>query len=305
MTILVAAGICYLALRILALWAAYHAAKKHNTAAFESQRAQGKDIWRAVFMSLIVPGVGHLYLGRWFAGVAIAGLFAALPVTGWGRLICLALWVFAPLHVYFASSWRRPGPRHAWVLLAVMAVLGPLLNLTVTLWVLQSHIVEVYRISADGMAPTARGGTYVATNKLAYRSHEPAVGDIIVYTPPDHPLATDRTVVCQRVVATGGQTVQVRNGLVWIDGQYGEPTQEINRFTSSYPDPSKQSDYFAHGVTEPYLVPKGCYFVLGDNRANSLDSRCYGAIARQAITGKVVRVIWPLNSRPLYGRASP
>ncbi len=303
--VLVAVFLAYFALWIGAILAAFLAAKRGNTADFESRRTQGRDPWRAVFYNLVVPGVGHLYLGRWFIGgvaVTLAGALAGRPST-YSGIALVALRTLAAFHVHFIASDYRPKPRRPLILLAALVPAVSLLNgpLMASL-VIRPYVGEVYLISGQSMAPTLWKGTRIVANKLTYRWHEPAVGDIAVLTPPDHPLVIDRTVVCHRIVAIGGQTVQVRGGFVWIDGEYAEPHETPHRFITSIAVNDKNASYFAYGVSEPYRVPEGCYFVLGDNRAISLDSRGYGAMPRKSITGKVVRVLWPLNTLPLYDK---
>ncbi|MBN1362990.1 MAG: signal peptidase I [Sedimentisphaerales bacterium] len=297
----------YVTLWIGAIVAAFRVAKRGNTADFESARTQGKNPWRAVFYTLVVPGVGHLYLGRWFIGGVVVTLAGALAghQGSYSGIALLALRAVAGFHAYFATGDDRPSLRPALIALAAVAIGIPAMNHALVWLAVRPYVCEVYRMGGNSMAPTIRNGTRVVSNKLIYQGQGPAAGDIVILTPPDHPLVSDRTVVCHRIAATGGQTVQVREGLVWIDGECREPRGTPHRSLSSKVISKYSAPYSAYGVTEPYRIPEGCYFVLGDNRINGLDSRCYGAIPGEAIVGKVVRVLWPLNTPPLYGHKGP
>ncbi len=299
--------LCSAIVHIGAPWSAHRAAKRRNTADFESQRREGKDPWLAVFLTLIVPGLGHLYLRRWIVGAVGIVLVVALPARGstYGQIAFIALRALFAFHAYFVHRTNGFNRRKALVVLTAVAVGAPALFHVLASCVLKPLVVEVYMITAQSMAPTIRKGMRVTANKLAYRWHEPAVGDIIVLTDPMDSGPTSGVPIMKRIVAVGGQMVHVRGGLVWIDGQYREPTHEQNRLVSDRYLSRIEAKYFIYGVAEPYRVPEGCYFVLGDNRDNSLDSRCYGAVPKEAIIGKVARVLWPLNRPPLYGPESP
>lgn len=300
--------LCLLALQMGSSVAAFRAAWKSNTGDFERQRTWQKDPWLAVFLSVIWPGLGHLYLRRWITGGVLILAYFVLPPAGRNTYTFVAtagLRMLVPFFAYFASPAPRRKSRQPLVVFGSVFIGVVSLTVLVAL-VLRSCVVHITIVEGRSMAPTLHNGMRMVVDKLVYRWQEPTVGDIISFVPPDHLSVTDRRPNMKRVVATGGQTVQVRDGFVWIDGQRREPPGTPQDYIATYfqPAPNRQADYFACGVTEPYRVPEDCYFVLGDNRANSLDSRCYGAVPRESIAGKVVRVLWPLNAPPLYGDES-
>ena len=111
-------------------------------------------------------------------------------------------------------------------------------------------------------------------------------GDIVTF---NDPLSPGRVLI-KRVIAVGGQVVDINNddGLVYVDG---EPLQE------PYTDglPSYRLDNSIANVTYPYRVPEGELWVMGDNRTNSQDSRYFGSIDRDTVTGRGALIYWPLD----------
>jgi signal peptidase I len=137
-------------------------------------------------------------------------------------------------------------------------------------------VAEPFRIPSESMEPTLAPGDQALVDKLAYRgSATPHRGDLVAFHAP-------RTgdVLLKRVVAVGGDTVGIEDGRLVVDGRIvREP----------YADPDAiDSVYFG-----PVRVRPGTVFVLGDNRANSDDSRDFGAVPDDRIIGRAVARVWP------------
>jgi signal peptidase I len=110
----------------------------------------------------------------------------------------------------------------------------------------------------------------------------PDVGDIVVFERP-RGAPDDELLLVKRVVAEGGQTVEVRDGEVWVDGRaVAEPYL-----------PSGTTTEEPCGPRGPIDVPPGSLFVLGDARDRSLDSRCFGPVPASSVVGSVVAAVWP------------
>lgn len=136
-------------------------------------------------------------------------------------------------------------------------------------------VVQSYRVQGRSMEPSFLEGQYLMVNKLIYRLHTPRRGDVIVFWPPKF---TDRPYI-KRVIALPGERITLRNGAIFIDGVLLDEPSYI---------PS----------TVPYrestlLVPEGQYYVLGDNRGNSSDSRFWGPVPEENIIGTVWFSYWP------------
>ena len=139
-------------------------------------------------------------------------------------------------------------------------------------------VVEAFWIPSGSMIPTLQINDRVLVNKFIYRFTEPKPGEIVVFQSVDDP----NTDLIKRVVAVAGDKVAVRNGRLLVNG---EPQKEP--FTNeNLPDRS----FFAATT-----VPDGHVFVMGDNRANSQDSRVWGPLPKKNIEGEAFLRFWPLD----------
>jgi signal peptidase I len=137
-------------------------------------------------------------------------------------------------------------------------------------------VVEAFWIPSASMVPTLKYGDRVLVNKFIYRFTEPQRGDIIVFKS----VEGDDQDLIKRVVGVPGDEIAVRGGKLFVNG---EPQKEpyVNK---KYPDRS----FYA-----PTTVPKDHVFAMGDNRANSQDSRVFGPVPEQNIEGEAFLRFWP------------
>jgi signal peptidase I len=144
----------------------------------------------------------------------------------------------------------------------------------VLLALLARTLVSVYVVPSSSMEPTLRPGDYLlaAPYHAWWRDASPADGDVVVFS-----TAEGRTVV-KRLIAGPGELIEVSGPDVRVNGRL---------LTEPYARPGGSS------VVLPLLIPAGTYFVMGDNRADSVDSRMIGAIPRRNITARVLCVLWP------------
>jgi signal peptidase I len=139
----------------------------------------------------------------------------------------------------------------------------------------RAYVAEPFAIPAESMAPTLRPGDHVLVEKLSYRFGAPHRGDLAVFRSPD-----GGSLAVKRIVALGGDRVAIEDGVLAVDGHLQRERYVDYR--------SVDSVYFG-----PVVVPRGDVFVLGDNRADSHDSRDYGAVPRRSLIGRVVATLWP------------
>ncbi|WP_072525919.1 signal peptidase I [Clostridium sp. Marseille-P3244] len=159
-----------------------------------------------------------------------------------------------------------------WILiLGIALLLGIIINSTV--------IVNA-QIPSGSMENTIMPGDRVFGNRLSYVFGEPERFDIIIFRYPDD----ESQLFIKRIIGLPGETVEIRNGNIYIDGS-DEPLKDVD---------TKEP---MQGNFGPYTVPKGCYFVMGDNRNNSKDSRYWKHtfVSEDEILGKAVFRYWPLN----------
>jgi signal peptidase I len=139
----------------------------------------------------------------------------------------------------------------------------------------RAFVAEPFRIDSGSMLPTLRAGDQVLVDKRAYRDALPRRGDLVVFHAP-------RTghVTLKRAIGLPGDTVAIEDGALVVNGR---------RRTEPYADPDAiDSVYFG-----PARVPAAGVFVLGDNRADSIDSRDFGAVSRSELIGRVRVRLWP------------
>jgi signal peptidase I len=176
---------------------------------------------------------------------------------------------------------------------------------------LQAYAVKPYRIPSASMEPTLQVGDRVLVDRFAHRvlGGDVKVGDIVVFHPPagadpDQPVCGDRregdgtSTPCahptpkrsaqtfiKRVVAVGGDRLEIRNGQVIRNGR---PADEPFAEACDLGDARCT-------FSEPITVPRGAVFLMGDNRGNSDDSRFWGPVPESWIIGKAFATYWPVN----------
>jgi len=137
-------------------------------------------------------------------------------------------------------------------------------------------VAEPFGIPSDSMAPTLISGDHVVVDKLAYRGDGSArPGQLVVFHAP-----RTNEVTLKRVVAVGGDKVEIRDGRLLVNGR---------RRVEPYTDPDAIDSVFFG----PVRVPAGTVFVLGDNRGDSADSRRFGPVPTRDVIGRVRARIWP------------
>lgn len=146
-------------------------------------------------------------------------------------------------------------------------------------FVIRTYIFELVDVPSGSMLNTIQLNDKFMVNKLAYRFGPIKRGDIVVFKYPDNP-STD---FVKRVIGIGGDTIQIKNGILYLNGV---PQQE----------PYLKEPMV--GSFGPYKVPENHYFMMGDNRNDSLDSRFWKNkyVDHSAVIGKIVVRVYPFNS---------
>jgi len=146
---------------------------------------------------------------------------------------------------------------------------------------LKTFVIQPYVIPTGSMIPTIAIGDYILAEKITYRFlHSPRTGDVVVF---DDPLKQHPQLI-KRVIATAGQTVDIKDDHVYVDGTalqepytHGEPTKPGS-------------------VDLPMVVPQGQVWLMGDNRPNSGDSRYFGPRPVSRVHGRAFWTYWPLSA---------
>jgi signal peptidase I len=228
--------------------------------------------WLAVFMGLIMPGLGQIYNGELVKGISYYIILLALNIAGlrWAALmpdkwlllgilctfaITIAINLFAVVSSYRKAktleSSYQPNQYNRWYFYLAVWLLGFVLIPVFVYGYITSNLLAAYAIPTGSMEPGVLKGDYILADKTAYRRMSPQKGDIITFIYPD-----DRSkLYIKRLEALPGETVV-------------------------FPDGSKQQ------------VPHGFIYVLGDNRNNSVDSRKFGFVPLADVLAKARQVYY-------------
>jgi len=165
--------------------------------------------------------------------------------------------------------------------------------------VIRQFAVQAFTIPSGSMMDTLLIGDYILVNKFLYGAEIPFLGvhlpglrspergDIIVFKYPNDETRD----FIKRIIAVGGDSVQVRDNRVWLNGKLlDEPYVRPGSF---HANPSTHCGYLY--ACEPLRVPPDSYFVMGDNRDNSQDSRYWGFVRREKIRGNAFLIYWSWN----------
>jgi signal peptidase I len=274
--------------------------------------SEGKISPRRPMVALLLsacPGLGQHYAGHLVRGIA---LYVALIVASWLAAIAFMfveskvsiVFLAVPfvgvgliaLDAYLCAQRQPPGYRLQWfnrpwiylgVFLFLLATVNPLMD-----QVVGKRIVRAFFETSSSMYPTILTRDIVLVNKLAF----PGRGELaLVRFSPDQGRANklSRLIddqLIKRVIAVPGDTVETRGREVFVNGA---------RLTEPYAHHSEGVGRIATGgaadVYGPQKVPPDSYFVLGDNRNVSIDSRIFGFVRKEQIGGKVTKVFWSWN----------
>ena len=260
-------------------WSAYRACRARSTPEFEDLRRSQRDAWKAFFLSRFLPGLGQLYDGRRLGGALFLILFVLiLPLRGPLSSALVGAVAAAAAVEAFMRSRGRPttSGRTPWGIAAVVWVLlGGIPILTG--WV-RLNLVQALRIPSNSMAPAlVTDDRILADMRARGRAN---VGDIVVLPFPGEP----RQRFVKRAFALPGDLIEFR-----ADGAYRNGRRVLDGAFS--PPPGSTYGYGAEG--SPYRVPEGAVFVLGDNAAQSNDSRYLGPFPLALVRGRIYKIYWP------------
>jgi signal peptidase I len=169
-----------------------------------------------------------------------------------------------------------------WIVVVVVALVAALL--------IKTFAIQAFYIPSPSMVPTLKPGDRVLVNKLSYDFHSVRIGDIVVFRrpPADTTLGIDDLI--KRVVALPGQTISVSNCKVFVNGK----AEDQSYLPKGWQNPaSEYCTVWTTSLPNPYKVPAGDLFVMGDNRKDSYDSRYWGPLPDSYIVGRAFVRMWP------------
>jgi signal peptidase I len=150
--------------------------------------------------------------------------------------------------------------------------------------VIYIFLFRPFQVSGNSMYPTFLDREYILTNIIALRFNKPKQGDVVVFKAPPDPEKD----YIKRVIGIPGDTIMIKGGVVYVNKKILDENTYLDPTVKTYPG-SFLAENFA--VT----VPPNSYFVLGDNRTGSSDSREWGFVPFSSIVGESLFVYWPVN----------
>ena len=165
----------------------------------------------------------------------------------------------------------------------ILWFLGPVIVAVVVALFVKTYVVTPYVVPTGSMLETIQEGDMLLGECVTLHFEDPEQGDIVTFRSP-----LDGETLIKRVVAVGGQTIDLVDGEVYVDGERldepytgGKPTYSLSEYVGSA------------GIEYPYVVPEGTVWVMGDNRTDSRDSRYFGPVDVDDVTSRALFIYWP------------
>lgn len=157
--------------------------------------------------------------------------------------------------------------------------------------IVRTFLFQTFWIPSASMSDTLVVDDRVLVNKLAYRFGDVKRGDVVVFDRPPNETGSIKDLI-KRVIALPGERVSIRDGEVFIDGQ-----RLVEPYTDGLPTEARTGcgagDTTGIDTEDGFVIPDGQLLVLGDNRVDSSDGRCFGPIDEDSVVGRAFFVIWP------------
>jgi len=149
--------------------------------------------------------------------------------------------------------------------------------------VIRQFVVQAFKIPSGSMMPTLLIGDHILVSKISYWFTDPHKGDIVVFR---FPKDKKRDFI-KRIIGEPGDEIQIASKVVYVNG---EPVKEP--YVMHTEDSSIEGSHSSRDNFNPAVVPPSHYFLMGDNRDNSMDSRYWGFLNRKEIKGKAFLIYW-------------
>jgi len=265
----------------------------------------------AALLSLLVPGLGQIYNGTGALGLVFLLVSIALPflwgVSGWPRhysgfvafvIAAIVIRLFIIVHAFIQARRIRETKLKKYQTATVYAFLiilclSAIIFVPARIW-MSSLGVSPYKFSTASMMPTLQKDDCLMTDPKAYDGQAPKRGALVVFAYPRD--STKRFLM--RVIATEGETVEINNKQVFIDG---EPLQESYKIhIDSHVNTKNDSRGYEDVIRDNYgpaTVPPGHFFVMGDSRDNSMDSRYWSFLPLSNVKGQALYIYWAKDKK--------
>lgn len=264
--------------------------------------------WVAGLLSLWMLGLGQLYCGHWrrtlalwLGGPALLWILALASVlkTFAGLLVACSLGLlYLAWVVWDAVRLARGATSYSlrrfnrWYLYLLLGLASPYAVRPLVAFL----PVRAFQVPSSSMEPTLVPGDHLVADMARWRKHAPSRGDLVIYQPPENPQVT----VIKRVLAVGGERIEIRHWTVYIDGQPLAHDWGTTRAREPLFGPGLASELPGESLA-PIEIPPGHFFAVGDNREGSWDSRFYGPVPNELLRGQPLYLYWA-KDRSRIGR---
>ena len=299
--------------------------------------------WLAIMLSLIVPGLGHIYCGKIVRGLGLAFLFGLFGSTIWAAIVYLsplqavffsilllayfAIWLIPAIDSYLIAKHTKSDYElkdYNRLLVYILWAVISTESTTIGALHFREKFLEAFRVPVASNYPTIVPNDRFLANKLAYKDRDPQRGDLIVFINPE-----DRRInYIKRIVAIAGDTVETKNSELYINDRKLQrrqlPDFNLDRIRveihgellkgNVYEEINGNAKYNIFLAQPPHnntsadaakiTVPKYQCFVLGDNRNLSHDSRHFGPIPLATIIGRADFLYCPAQDWSRFGSLS-
>ena len=263
--------------------------------------------WTASLLTFLQPGFGHLYCGSWTKGI----YFYLLSKVAIIILGCFLLWFpFPKINVvisvilgigfiaiiikYSVDFARQEGdfyvlkPINKWYFyLLILAIVWAGEGLFLDDFI-KNSFARAFKFPSASMIPTVLKGDHVLANNLNYYFKEPERNELVTFLYPED----ESKVFLKRIIGLPGDTLQIKDKVLFMNREKVEDQPYTQRIDPGIIDGQiNPRDNFG-----PITVPPNSYFVMGDNRDQSLDSRFFGFVKREKILGRVSVIYWSWDS---------
>lgn len=266
----------------------------------------------AVLLSIGATGLGHLYCGKLTKGLALfffsfvfapiivvsvqsaASVFSVIAVIS-SIILFLGVFLYAIIDSYMLAkrighdfALREYNRSYIYMMFIVVSVSYPS-NLANSI---RDNLLQAYKIPSASMSPSLLPGDYILINKTTYKQQSPKRGDVVVFVNPNQRHQD----FIKRIVAMPGDSLEIKDSIAYVNGLPEKTTQGIGQKAREDCNSSPCTEY------KKIEIPNGHCFVLGDNRANSQDSRHFGPVPLSDIKGRVDYIYFPAESWSRFGR---
>ncbi len=313
----------YFVFNIFNLFDAHRCTRKSNNIEFEVARKAEKDPWLGVFLNRFIVGSGYAYQGKWilailffvFGYLSSPIVILSVVLLSFGGqadllatklssiyLISVILSYFSIYHVYKISPTQREKQKKSIIFICLILISFDFI-IPISI---RTFLAEPRFIASSSMNPTLLVDDRLIIDKISFRWRKPERGEIIIFNPPNHPVIPDTSkVYIHRIIGLPRDRISIHNGKVFVNDSplnekyISEPTNyTLPSSNDSLCPMCFRPDNVQVDKEHPFFtVPNGQYWVMGDNRNNSLDSHAWGFLPEKNIVGRAMFRYWPRDSR--------